>query len=309
MAGRFNRGEIRFRAPSDLCLSRNYEEVVQLVTKIWAVLHQAKMFVDFKSINTVSPDAALLLAATFDMWQRVKNSALRTRDIERWVPEVSHVFRSLGLFDLLRTPGLPPINQERVTNVEILKLQSGLGADGSLARELTQALGKIFGQIDEEPLYVGLTEAMTNSGQHAYPEEFYKEIPPEFRRWWMTGSYDKSLNSLRILILDLGVGIPFTLPRSSIGERIAGYLARYTTPDDADRIDAAVQVGRTSTGTQGRGNGLDEIRKFIEQSPGGRLRILSGKGEVVYTSGDVHPKKSTHVASVPGTLIEWEIFR
>jgi hypothetical protein len=309
VAGRFIRGEVRFRAPKTFCLTRNYDEVVLLISKIFGVFRQDKTFVDFKPIETVSPDAALLLAAVFDMWQRLKNATLRTRDIHLWSPEVAHVFSSLGLFDLLKTPGHAKSPERETGNVQILKLCSGQGADGSLAHELTQALKLIVGDIEEHPLYVGLTEAMTNTGQHAYPDGTYADFPHQLKRWWMTGSYDKTLKSLRILILDLGVGIPATITLGKLKEQVVSYLTRFSAPDDADRITAAVEVGRTSTGTLGRGNGLADIRKFTEQSQKGKLRILSGKGEVVYTTGNVHPKKTTHAAPIPGTLIEWEIFR
>lgn len=305
--GRFSRGEIRLRAPARLCLSTNYDDVLRLINKIVEFVGKTKTYVDFKPILTVSPDAALLLAATLDMWQRHRNVTLRTREIEKWSPQVTHIFRNLGLFDLLKTPGLPCVAEASVSQIEILKLCSGQRADGSLAHQLTTSLKGMVSTIEEEPLYVGLTEAMTNSAQHAYTLPDYGIIPEDWKRWWMTGSYDRQIGSLRILILDLGNGIPATLKLSTLWDQISSYLSRLSAPNDADRIDAAVQAGRSSTGNQGRGNGLDEIRKFIEQGPNGRLRILSGEGEVVYSSGDENPAKFVRALPFPGTLIEWEI--
>jgi hypothetical protein len=150
---------------------------------------------------------------------------------------------------------------------------------------------------------------MTNAGQHAYPADGFEHIPPGYKRWWMTGSWDAAARCMRVLLLDLGVGIPATLPRSGGWEQIRGLLSKLSGNDDAAMIAAAVEVGRSSTGQAGRGNGLDEIRRFVECSTRGRLRILSGRGEVVYSTGRDQPDQRVLDEPFSGTLIEWEVFR
>jgi anti-anti-sigma regulatory factor len=301
--------EVRVPAPAILCLTKNCDEVLKLFAKMPAISSSGKkLYIDFATITQVSTDAALLLAAQFDLWQRIRKIKLGVRSMDKWAPQVNHVFRNLGLFDLLKTTIPEGSNKPFDPELEILKFSSGENSDGSLANHLAQALNTISGGFETTTLFSGLTEAMTNVVQHAYPKDDFSHLPADIKSWWMTGSFNRKDRSLKITILDLGVGIPSTLPRSGFYERIKGFLTAITNPDDADRIDAAVQVGRTSTGIPGRGRGLNDMRKFIENNPRGRLRILSGHGEVIYRTGSELPEKVLNNVGLNGTLIEWEIF-
>ena len=300
-------------APKILCLTENFDEFIYFLNKAWrnAANTSRRLFVDFRTIQYVSSDAALLLAATLDMWQRSTNMRLTTYYSRKWAPAVTNVFAELGLFELLKTNNPPKSRRVRNPNgFQILELRSGIGSDGSLADTLADSMANIAGPIvGRQTLYVGLTEAMTNVAQHAYPNSGDDGARPDYNRWWMTGSYDPANKRMKVLILDRGAGIPNTLPHSSVWERVAALLAKLTNSNDADMIEAAVEVGRSSTRQTYRGQGLDDIRQFVESSPGGRLRILSGRGEVTYHQGKALPVKITHREPMPGTLIEWEISR
>ena len=117
------------------------------------------------------------------------------------------------------------------------------------------------------------------------------------------GAYDEATKTLHFFLYDQGVGIARTLPRSSIWEQI---LALRFERSDADLINAAIEVRRSSTTIPGRGRGLDEIVSFIDAEGRGRLRIVSGDGEVCYM-----PRRERTRRTLPGrligTLIEWEI--
>ena len=70
-------------------------------------------------------------------------------------------------------------------------------------------------------------------------------------------------------------------------------------------IEAALEVSRTSL-TSGHGQGLKDILAPVEQQSGGMVRIISGKGQIIYKSGQKLAKfeKNLHLG---GTLIEWTI--
>jgi hypothetical protein len=102
---------------------------------------------------------------------------------------------------------------------------------------------------------------------------------------------------------DQGVGIARTLPKSSFWEQIRALRFERT---DADLIDAAIEVRRSSTTIQGRGRGLDEIVSYIDAEGRGRLRIVSGNGEVCYMPDQARTRR-TLPARLIGTLIEWQI--
>jgi hypothetical protein len=75
---------------------------------------------------------------------------------------------------------------------------------------------------------------------------------------------------------------------------------------DADLIDAAIEVRRSSVPLQGRGRGLDEIVSYLDAEGRGRLRIVSGNGEISYMPKTARTRK-TLPSRLIGTLIEWEI--
>jgi hypothetical protein len=308
-------GATNILAPSDLSLATNYEAVISFFGELVEAIFRPRglVAVDFTTIERLAPAASLLLAATLDLWQRLKHVKLRARDVDRWKPHVRQMLIDLGLFDLLKTDDPPRASQGGPAGpVRLLKFSTGEGSDGSLARAFAKAMVDVVGPIEAQQfLYVGLTEAMTNVAQHAYPEAGWRDIPRDFKRWWMTGSYDAGQRSMRVILLDMGIGIPETLPRSSKWERIRGLVSASSPSlnDDASMIAAAVEAGRSSTGMPGRGHGLDEIRQFVENSAGGRLRILSGRGEVIFEKGSAGAQKRQLPSPVGGTIIEWEVFR
>jgi hypothetical protein len=224
-------------------------------------------------------------------------------------PSSKNYFVPTRFFDLLEIQQ-PEANSDVInTDVEFIKFRSGHQTDGQIAKELRQALEDIAGPIEAKKyLYTGLTEAMNNAIQHAYPIGQSYKIPVDHRRWWMCGSFDKSRHVLTILFLDQGVGIPATLPRSKHWDDVLRFLRQLMMGrrDDAALIQAAIEVGRSATEEQGRGYGLYEMRRFVENSQDGHLRILSGSGECLYLKGGSVSLRR-HRYPVVGTLIEWEV--
>jgi hypothetical protein len=72
-------------------------------------------------------------------------------------------------------------------------------------------------------------------------------------------------------------------------------------------IEAAMAVGRTKTHRAHQGKGLNDLKQFVDLAgQGARLRILSNRGEYLYTvSGKNEPK--VHPDSIRGTFIEWTV--
>jgi len=291
----------------------DYEKFVRFLDEVNAAFQQVsrRVFVDLSPIKELGTSAALTFAATLDIWQRVKNRKLVARGSQTWRPEIRGMLVDIGMFDLPRTYNAPAPDKKKKkasSPTQMLKFCSGRNSDGSLARQLSNSMVEIAGPIDASQfLYAGLTEAMTNVCQHAYPEE--DEVPIDIRRWWMTGSYDERAHRMRFVLLDLGVSIPKTLPRSGKWEQIRGLLPQQLVNDDAAMIEAAVEIGRSSIDRAGRGLGLDEVREFVENSHAGKLRILSRRGEVTYEKGIAKPVRRTLTTPFGGTLIEWEVFR
>jgi anti-sigma regulatory factor (Ser/Thr protein kinase) len=299
--------------PRDLSLSRNYDDVMRLIWGIRKIAlggRKGRLYVDLNAIEYISPAATLLLVAEFDRWRRARRTRLRPRDVETMNPQVLYRLAEMGFFRILEVADHPRLEPSE-DGVLVLEFCSGVKSDAEAASRLSEQLlhiscGSLGG--DELLLNDAIAEAMTNSVQHAYPETERPKYPWLEGTWWATGSYDSKRNILKVLVYDQGVGIPATLPRSRLWEKIAERLSRVPVvrefvTEDAALIEAAIEEGRSATKADGRGLGLAEIVQLAEGRAGSHLRIISGKGEILVESGQSITRKS-HNISLGGTLVE-----
>ena len=156
-------------------------------------------------------------------------------------------------------------------------------------------------------LYRALTEAMINVGQHAYPINAAK-LHPLRGRWWVAGQVNRRRKEMMITFCDLGVGIPVTLPKVYTWELIRAVLALLPgiNPNDGQMIQAGMAIGRSSTGQQHRGRGLNDLRQLIDQIRAGELYIFSGRGRYVYGANGSEAVRNYGI-SMGGTLIKWSM--
>lgn len=310
-----NRGRFqRLPAPAVLSFRSNHDSMANFVQRFRSLASHARRpwYVDFRPIRELAPAATLVLAAEFDRFRRLFSRRLSTRHFAEWDVNASRFLREIGFFDLLDV--MPPLDDdpEAFHDTVMIRFRSDETAEGQLAAQIRTALEEVSGApiTESDELYWGLTEAMTNSRQHAYPEwaRFFPQPIPG--RWWLTGAYQRSTRKMSVIFFDQGVGIPRTLPRSTHWERARGLLADVglLAHDDGNLIKAATLLGRTSTGKAERGRGLWQMRSFVDAATDGHLRILSGRGEYIYRRGGTD-EVINHQSDVGGTLIEWEVSR
>ena len=228
------------------------------------------LHVDFSKLEYICPESCLLLASEIYLWKLRAKKKLRVLS-ESWNPYVLELFRDMGYFDLLELPALEGGNIER--NIRFLPFKTGSHVNGEDARDLRIELERLVGdKIPRPQLYSGLTEAITNTVQHAYPTGVAN-------RWWISGSYDSSNSELRVMSLDRGVGIPQTLPKSDRWEAVRSYLGSAgLVSDHGHLIRAAVTSRRSSTGLAHRGRGLGQFLEFSNEFNQSKLQIISGRG-------------------------------
>jgi hypothetical protein len=78
---------------------------------------------------------------------------------------------------------LPPLENNSPTNdTTFLKFISGKNSEGKKAKQLRENIERVIGKSLEQKLHLfdGLTEAFTNTTQHAYDKDNSKE----FDKWW-----------------------------------------------------------------------------------------------------------------------------
>jgi hypothetical protein len=286
-------------------LEENYERTITDLTNVRRAVANGVNIpdLDFSRLGYISPSAALLLASEVDSWKAAikgRRGRLRAKT-DTWTPSVKKLLCQMGFFELLgmkrpEDPGIPinttflPFIRRNVTDART--------SAGEMAKELRKQIESVAGvEIVKQLLFEGLSEAITNVSQHAYSPTDH------VRDWWMSGAIDKGL--VIVSFYDHGRTIPGTLPASKIFEKIKD---RFGGWNDGEKIRAAMEVGRSSTGIEGRGKGLQNFLQIIRHYPGSRLRIFSNRGRLTVSNTPSGLVFESGVAESPllGTLIEWQ---
>lgn len=296
--------------PSDFSLRTNHDEVAAYFQWLrWLIYeidkYTTKRFVvDFSNIKTISPGAGIMLAAELDRWQQTIQRRLRAHKPETWAPATQNFMREMGLFDLLSVGDPTSTTGSAPEDVTYIKYIRGVRTNG----EMCAALLDMLSNVAERPavehfIYDGLVEALKNVGHHAYVDDQWCGV--QKGTWWICAAFDRPDGTVTACVYDPGVGIPKTLPRSGLWERVQAVLKAFGKSDDADMIAAAMEAGRTRTALDERGKGLPIMMRLIDHCPG-HLRVVSGSGEAIYT-GNGTVQKIQHQFSIGGTLIEWTV--
>ena len=284
----------------------------------WRKTHWIGTYTDIAAIDKITPAAALVLAAEFD--RAIRRNRLGRRGIVNasdWNPSVARTLIDIGFLEHLSSrlpdyqllsPNAPEVKMLAMLTgsqnepQEIVKLNEGLQSlmDAAIESALSQAI------------YYGLIEAMDNCAAHAYPPDHTFRYPTERGRWWMSGSITNG-RELEVIFFDQGATIPGTLPRSGMRETAHVWVQRALNlvgiegADDGQRIQAAMEAGRSAYRQDGRGHGLVQMRDLVDRAASGSLRILSRRGHYIYEK-DVGETFRTLDRSIGGTLVHWRFW-
>lgn len=312
-------------APKILCLNDAHGDVVQFLGTMRRAIgrcisRRIPLEIDFRTIERITPAAALCLSAELDRWQRTNRVRLTPSGLKEWRQTVLHALNAMGFFDLLDLQGTDGDLQELQaddhagTQQRTIPFKSGIESDGELAVSLKKEFDRLDAPVDDsQMLFIALIEAMNNALQHAYPappgaNELDDPNSRIDRRWWLGGSVDVESQRIKVVFLDQGVGIPTTLPRSQWSSRLPALLQGIAggVEDHGMLINAAMEVGRTRTGQPGRGLGMAQLRDLAASGEDNILRIFSNRGS--YRFNKVEGTTITQCAdSLEGTLIEWDL--
>jgi hypothetical protein len=302
-----------FLAPESLNLADNIEETVAFLMKFrgWtsSTKYARSFYLDLRPVRSISPAGALLLVAELHRWRLIYSKRLRALDADEWNPQVRALLAEMGFFDLLEVDRskLPSSDGHSPTGSRFLPFKSGVMVDTRPFLELRDMIEALTGRLQQRlSLYQAVSEAITNVLHHAYP------VRNKLSRWWMSASMNIEESKLTVMVLDHGLGIPKTLPRT-ITERVRHKLsfpAITSSSDDGAMIEAAVQLGRSSVMKPNRGHGLQrDIHAAIRNFDGkAKLRIHSNRGKYVFEKnfeGEQSTMSATIKKSLDGTFIEW----
>ena len=306
------------RLPSQMNFSDSFEETALTIIIIREFVDNYRMtqknkiaykliFIDFDGLEEISTSAGLVLAATIFEWQG-KMPERMIANHEDWNNSIKTQLVQLGFFELFGMPA-PAIEIEKSTIKSLKYIRGASGDDDKLVQFKENLRFMLDVDLSRQKwtfLYSGLSEAMTNALQHAY--ENTEEKP-----WFMTGGFDTTTRELKIVFYDHGIGIPKSLPKTHGMGKVQKFLAEYFLDyNDASAIQAAVEMGKTSTEQKSRGKGLSDMLKFIKERKSGYMSIMSLKGLYKYEktgkNGDEKPHKIKSLSHpILGTLIIWSV--
>ena len=261
--------------------------------------------VDLEKVQTVDLGGMTALVAEYQRQIRENHEFRPYINDGHWDPYIRSLLSDFGFYTLVRALNEPNPGQGW-SDMACVPFKAYDLVDGEQVDPLIDELKAIAGRAPKRiATYNALMEATKNVKNHAYPEDLFEERPdPPAGLWWAAGAYFRHDDVLEFVVYDQGVGIAQTLKRRSFWESIV----QRCPPEfnDADVIAGAIDLGRTSTGKLERGNGLWTICRLVEELPGSQVRLISGRGDVVYASDGTVTKKPNDNPFC-GTLIHWKL--
>ena len=292
---------VQVKAPDVLCLYRLefHDETLAFLDEIDTLVFNRLVYVevDFSDVISITAAAALVLFAKITRCQScLPIGVFRFPDrIISIVPpkskEVKAKFVQTGLWSAIKPGGQKKL--ERLWSDWGNPYKTG-NDPSSQFEDVIGHLRQGFGVLPKR-IVGAIQESYLNIAHHAY--ELFKQDPGfnEFMlgRWWQYASINKSTGKMAIIIYDMGAGIPETIRSIQLGV------------SDCSSIQHAMKPGVTRFNLQGRGKGFSDIKRPIDSNASAEyLLVYSGKGEVVYKSGQIM-NEYAHTNSIGGTLLEW----
>jgi len=276
---------------------------------------------DFAQIHQISTSAAVVLAADYERIAVLNGEVPPTIELHTWTDAVFSRLFQLGFFEAVGHVAERDELLKETENSLTMQVISSRNADD--LREASRALEDLGRFLDPEhsipeavliPFITGLSEAMTNVTQHAYPDNHEFEFE-QIGKFWIAATANRVNQTLTVVFYDQGVSIPVTYPKLATVGWVIKYLRRALRQDqdkefdyqnDGTYIRAALKYGSSQTKEPHRGKGLPQMRELIRTLGKGSLHIRS-RGGWCNCDAKGRIKSGSSVNSIGGTLIEWRV--
>ena len=285
-----------------------HEDVVPLLRKMGMLVlgRRTPVHLDFSYTRTLTVEGALLLAAEVDRTVQLARFASPLTCTPPKANKARQVLQQIGLFERIGHTIDVRAESEDVVHWRTAK---GGPTDAEVAGEFVEPYQGSMATAASRGLYAGMVEAMTNSVDHAYTgrrADGYDHMP--VFNWWLFSQEREGM--LTVVLCDLGIGIPKSLPLTQEATLLQGVLSHLSGANsDARAIQAALEIGKTQTGKAQRGKGLADILRVVDRSDDGQLFILSNRGGYSRRkhAGEVTDGTFRLKSSICGTIIGWRI--
>lgn len=261
---------------------------------------------DFSATKQLVADGMLLFVAELNRAIKLSGNKIIIRCVPPKKIKLKQVFLQIGLFKLFKYKyrGIRSHDEDVVH----WRYASGILVEGKAYEQL---LGQYDGRIAESlssKLYVGLVEGMKNVRHHAHIS-MRKDglgVQSDIQGWWMFSQERKGY--LSVLLCDLGVGIPDTLPvkhQDAYQALLRRLVLKSAQLNDSEIISEATELMKSRTLEEHRGRGLGQMVNAITGEFEGRVCIHSNKGCYTNSNGNVALRE--YNSSILGTLIYWTV--
>lgn len=290
---------------------RNRHSVLQFIVSLREIVatRKRRVILDFsRTTKMVACGTLLLLAEVKRLIEISGPRRIKCRNVLDG--KVGEVLQQIGFFEAIgKRTSISPSAEDVIHWCSV----AGIGAEGEKANQLVETMGDRLPPTLLSPMYRGLVEAMTNCAQHAYVEIRKDGLGLRGKgEWWMFAREQDE--ELTVVLCDLGIGIPRSLPLTYGNSVITEYLARASrasgvTHTDADLVKAAIEIGRSRVREAHRGKGLRDVVDVINSAGTGMLRIHSNRGCYTYrmSAGEATHQRRNYRDSIIGTLIQWTV--
>nr|VFK23270.1 MAG: hypothetical protein BECKLFY1418C_GA0070996_11384 [Candidatus Kentron sp. LFY] len=265
-------------------------------------LQNQRALIDFTKTERMISGGTLLFKA--HLYRLVHQYEIKIKIQRSRSNKINQVLQQIGVFELLGQKSDLRIRHPDVVN---WRHAQGAGAIGQKTDGILEPFDGAISKTLQKGLYLGLTEAMTNTRQHAYPDfaqtDNFTKTKNVKTEWWMF-SEDKD-GRVYVVFCDLGIGIPKSLPNKqpNLWQRISERFG--ANPKDSQVIFEAISHRTSRTGDEYRGKGLNQLTKILSETTGGDLRLYSNHG--CYTLRDGEYYLQDYKDTIKGTLICWSL--
>lgn len=257
---------------------------------------------DFSHVQIMYPDAVIYLLGTLcALKNRHSNVFLRcNHSMSERTKEVLH---QVGLLKLLNWHCQIEPKREDVKHWRVAQSNQ---TDGKYYDDILKHYDGTLTKTLQDGFYRVMIEAMGNAVAHAYEQELMEEHPYKIRDWWIFSQEKDGM--LTVVICDVGVGIPTSLPyKANTLDIIKSFLG--SSKSHSHAIESAIKYSSTRTMQKHRGKGLHQIVTLLGDIPNSSVSIRSNKGLYIQHTADF--TKSTKAldskSGIIGTIISWSI--
>lgn len=244
---------------------------------------ESSILIDLSNASFVDPAGLAVVAVV------AEDASLRGLDVEFIPPSDRNVHNYLSRMNLgqclagfCNRTGLRPVrhNDQGDRLLELQRFESDDESQAVAERVFNAALTVGHTRDDAKLVYRGITEVLNNAVEHSGAVGGWAAMQ------LMPGS--SSQGRITFAVADAGVGMVTTI-RDSI-----------TVLSDGEAIERAFDRGVSSTGDDGRGNGLADLSNHVKQHSG-TMRTWSGSAEGFWSNSKVRSRSIG--TDVPGTLV------